>query len=64
MFAEYTPISENDFTVKCKIIENNVTVFSLEANAGSRESAKKMVDNWNNNAESIYPEILNLLAKE
>ena len=29
--------------------------------AGSRERAKRIVDNWNKNAKSIYPEILNLL---
>lgn len=61
VFAEYTPITETDFSVKCKIIENNVTVFNLEANAGSREQAKQIVNNWNNNATNIYPKILNIL---
>jgi predicted transcriptional regulator len=63
VYAEYTPISENEFSVKCKIIENNITIFNLEANAGSREQAKQIVDNWNNNAESIYPQILDILTK-
>ena len=62
VFAEYTPITETDFSVKCKIIENNVTVFNLEANAGSREQAKQIVNNWNNNATEIYPKILNILV--
>lgn len=62
VFAEYTPITETDFSVKCKIIENNVTVFNLEANAGSREQAKQIVNNWNNNATEIYPKILDILT--
>ena len=63
VYAEYTPITENEFSVKCKIIENNVTIFNLETIAGSREQAKNIVDNWNNNADNIYPQILNILTK-
>ena len=64
VYAEYTPLSETNFLVKCKIIENGLTLFNLEANADSRELAKQIVDNWNNNAENIYPEILNILTKK
>lgn len=60
--AEYSPITETDFSVTCKIIENNNTIFHLELYAGSRDQAKKIVNNWNNNASSIYPEIFNLLV--
>ena len=59
--SEYTPISEREFTVRCKIVENNTTIFDLHAHAGSREQAKKIVDNWNTNATEIYPKILELL---
>ena len=62
VYAEYTPLTETNFIVKCKIIENNITMFNLEANAGSREQAKRIVDNWNNNAGTIYPQILNILT--
>lgn len=62
--AEYTPISEKEFLVKCKIIENDVTTFNIETYAGSREQAKQMVNNWNKNAAEIYPEILNILSNE
>jgi predicted transcriptional regulator len=64
VFAEYTPLTETNFSVKCKIIENNLTIFNLEANAGSREQAKTIVDNWNNHADDIYPQILNILTKQ
>lgn len=63
VFAEYTPITENDFSVKCKIVENNATIFNLEVNAGSKENAKNIVNNWNKNANQIYPEILEILSR-
>lgn len=59
--SEYTPISEKEFTVRCKIIENNNIIFDIHAHAGSREQAKKIVDNWNTKAGEIYPQILDLL---
>lgn len=62
--AEYAPVTETDFSVKCKIIENNNIVFNLEAYAGSREQAKQIVNNWKKHAIHIYPEILHTLVDE
>ena len=62
--AEYTPLTEREFSVRCKIIENNITIFDLQAHAGSPEQAKKIVENWNNNATEIYPKLLELLIGE
>ena len=59
---EYTPRSENNYIVFCKIIENSETIFEVKTFAGSRENAKEIVQNWKNNAESIYPEILRILT--
>lgn len=64
VIAEFIPKNENDYTVKCKIVENNETIFEVKTFAGSRERAKRIVDNWNKNASRIYPEILNILLKE
>ena len=64
VIAEFLPKNENSYTVKCKIVENNETIFEVKSFVGSRERAKKIVDNWNKHANSIYPEILNLLLKE
>ena len=61
--SDYTPIDENHFTVKCKIVENNNIVFEIQTFAGSKEQAKAIVDNWNNKAEDIYPNILELLTE-
>lgn len=59
--AEYTPKSESEYTVTCKINENNTCIFEISVFAGSREEAKKIVNNWKENAYRIYPEILNSL---
>ena len=62
--SDYTPVDENHFTVKCKIIENNNTLFEIQTFAGSKEQAKAIVDNWNNRATEIYPKILDLISEE
>ncbi len=61
IIAEFIPKNENEYTVKCKIVENNETIFEVKTFAGSRDRAKQIVDNWNKNASSIYPKILNML---
>lgn len=61
IITEYIPKSENNYTVKCKIIEKNDTIFEVSAFAGSRERAKQISDNWKNNANIIYPKIIDLL---
>jgi len=62
--SDFIPESENSYTVKCKIVENNAALFELKTFAGSREQAKAICDNWNKNAEKIYPKILGLLTKK
>ena len=61
--AEFIPKNENDYTIKCRIVENNETIFEVKTVACSRERAKRIVDNWNSNASKIYPEILDILLK-
>ena len=64
IIAEFIPRSENDYTIKCKVIEKNETIFEVRTFAGSRDRAKKIVDNWNKNASKIYPKILELLLED
>lgn len=61
VIAEFIPKSENDYTIKCKIVENNETIFEVQTFAGSRDRSKRIVDNWNKNANTIYPKILDIL---
>ena len=60
--AEYTPRSENNYIIICKIVENSETIFEVKTFAGSRDQAKEIVDNWKQNAEIIYPEIIRSLT--
>ena len=64
VIADFTPKNENDYTIKCKIVENNETIFEVRTFAGSRDRAKRIVDNWNKNAITIYPQILNMLLDD
>lgn len=63
VIAEFIPKNENDYTIKCKIVENNETIFEVKTFVGSRERAKRIVNNWKENATTIYPEILKMLLK-
>lgn len=63
IIAEFTPKSEDHYIVNCKIMENNETMFEVKTFAGSRDEAKRIVDNWKNNAEIIYPNLLDILTK-
>lgn len=62
--AEFIPLSENEFIVKCKIIENNVTIFEVQTLASSREQAVRIVQNWEESAGTIYPNVLKMLNEE
>lgn len=64
IIAEFIPKNENEYTVKCSIIENNETIFCVETFAGSRDRAKKICDNWKNKAQELYPKIINTLLDE
>ena len=61
IITEYIPKDEKNYTVKCKIVEKNETIFEISTFAGSRDRAKQISDNWKNNANDIYPKIIDLL---
>ena len=63
IITEFIPKNENEYIIKCKIVENNETIFEVKTHAGSRNIAKRIVDNWKHNATTIYPQILNLLLQ-
>ncbi len=64
VIAEYNLKNDSSYIVTCKIIDNNDTVFELKTFAGSSNQAKEIVDNWNENANEMYPAILNILTKK
>lgn len=64
MKAEFIPLSEKEFIVKCKLIENNVIIFEIQTMASSRDQAVRIVKNWEENTKEIYPKVIELLNKE
>lgn len=62
--AEFIPLSEDEFIVKCKIIENNITTFEIQTLATSREQAMRIVKNWEENTKEIYPKVIQMLNEE
>ncbi len=61
IITEYIPKDEKNYTVKCRIVEKNETIFEVATFAGSRDRAKQISDNWKNNANDLYPKIIDLL---
>lgn len=62
--ADFIPHSETEYSVKCKVVENSITLFDITVFAGSREQAKQIADNWKENAKEIYPKLLDILNGE
>ncbi len=62
--AEYNPINDKEYMVRCKIVENDDTLFDLQLHVGSVEQAKVIVENWKSKAIKLYPACLNLLIDE
>ena len=60
--TEFIPKDENNYTITCKIVEQNETIFEVSVYAASREKAKQISDNWKSNATILYPQILELLS--
>ena len=60
--TEFIPKDENNYTITCKIVEQNETIFEVSVYAASREKAKQISDNWKSNATKLYPQILELLS--
>ena len=61
--AEFIPENENEYLVKCKLIENNRSLLDITLFAGSRIQAINIVNNWKQKANTLYPEIFKLLAE-
>ncbi len=61
--AEFTPLSEKEFEVDCKIVEKGEVIFEIKTLAYSRENAQAIVDNWKNNVQTLYPKLLKDLTE-
>ncbi len=65
IIAEYTLENENEYEVKCKIVEDFKPLIDIRLSVGSREDARSICANWKNHAKEIYPQVIGvLLGKE
>jgi len=61
VIAEYTLENENEYEVKCKIIENFKPLIDIRLSVGSREDARHICKNWKEQAKEIYPQVIGVL---
>lgn len=54
LYAEYNRVSDHQYRVTLKLLENDISIFELSFFAGSKEEAAKYVAGWRKNAMSIY----------
>lgn len=62
--AEYIPEKETEYIVECKVNENRTNLITLKINVPTKSQAKSICQNWEDNASTIYSEILESLIKE
>jgi len=60
--AEYVPEGEKTYITKCKITEAHKTIFEINVFCASQNEAKKIAENWKNNADTLYPEFISMLT--
>ena len=62
--AEYIPENNDTYTTKCKLSEDNQTVFELNILCNSQSEAKKIAENWKANADEYYNKILDMVSNK
>lgn len=58
VYANYFYHSEDEYVVKCGVIEDDVTLLELNVNVATKEQAKLVRKNWKENVNDIYNHIL------
>ena len=65
VIAEYTLENENEYEVKCRIVEDFNPLIDIRLSVGSREDARSICKNWKTHAKEVYPQVIGvLLGKE
>ena len=58
------PIKAEEFKVSCYIKDGIDELVNITLYAGNKEQAKNIAKNWNQNAETIYSKLLEMMTKE
>ena len=56
------PIKKDEYKVSCFIKDGNDEMINITMYAGTKEQAKNISANWNENAEEIYTKLLELMT--
>lgn len=59
--AEFTLENEDEYEVKCKILEDFKPLIDIRLSVGSRDDARSICNNWKTHAKEIYPEVIAVL---
>ena len=62
--ADFTPESENKFTVNCKVGEDDFSLLELDVTVGAKSDARLVCENWKKYSQLIYAEIIDALTKK
>jgi predicted transcriptional regulator len=62
--ADFTPESENEYIVNCKVKEDNFTLIDLNLTVGTKNDARAICENWKKYSQAIYSEIIENLIKK
>lgn len=63
IYADFFPSKEDEIMIKCGIRENNKKLFEVQVFSSSRDNAISIMENWEKNATTIYPKIVEMLNK-
>lgn len=58
------PLKADEYKVSCYIKDGNDEMINITMYAGTKEQAKNISQNWNENAEEIYTKLLELMTKD
>lgn len=62
--AVFMPESENEFTVNCKVDEDNFSLIDIKVAVGTKNDARTICENWKKHSQNIYAEIIESLIKK
>ncbi len=62
--AEFTPESENEFIVSCKVSEAEFLLVDLKLSVGTKNDARTICENWKKHSHAIYAEIIESLNRK
>lgn len=64
VIAEYTLENENEYEVRCKIVEDFRPLIDIRLSVGSRDDARLICNNWKAQAKEIYPQVIGVLLRK